>query len=177
MIRITFLLLIGLVSACSTINSRQEGWPPELPPRDYFVTYYNQDQEHQKVSPLDTYLLWIRRFYEGWTLYPNGWLKTTNKLVNTVETSDSQIEARDKMMTIGRLVSAEWAKDDAYRIINTRMLSIWGGALQESINQEDQLPLVTRVLEDVNGLLSNQLSADIITAERYYADDEEDDFF
>lgn len=159
------ILLISL-TACSTVNQTQS-WPEAMPPKAYFVDYYNKDPEHQKVLSLDSYLRWIKRFYLGWELYRQGWLKVAHKLPQTVP-PEEQAEVKSKVLEIGRLVSPEWAKNQRYRVIHTQHLGIWGNAINESITRSEQNQLLDRIHKDVLALLDKEITPKDITEDRYY---------
>ena len=163
------LSLLYLLSACSTTSHHSDPyiWPDNIPPRQYFVDYYHNSSVVEIQSESD-YLLWVRRFYFGWELYKKGWLKATKELVKTLKTTDGQIVAREKALAIGRLVSAEWAQNAKYRVINTRHLNIWGNALNESITNKEQLLMLDRILEDVKALLGGVVQPKDIAYTRYY---------
>ena len=72
------------------------------------------------------------------------------------------------MLEIGRLVSPEWSKDNNYRVINTRHVSIWGNALNESIIKQEPFVVLDKVLADIKQLLSRTLTPEEIRYSRYY---------
>lgn len=173
------LALIALAStllACSTQRVAQENWPDAMPSRAYFVKMYEADQLNQKVQTQEEYLTWIVRFYNGWELYRRGWIKMTDELVAQVEDPKQVNEIRYKIDRIGRLVSGEWAKKADTRTIYLRHVSIWGNALLESLDRDQALPLINRVNQDVDDLLAHKINPDVITADRYFAADEDDPF-
>lgn len=175
---IATLLLVSGLFACSSnkIVKQADAWPSEMPSRAYFLTVYDADDANKKIQTKEEYLTWIVRFYNGWELYRRGWIKMTNELVAQVEDPSQVNEIRYKVERIGRLVSGEWAKKTDTRTIYLRHVSIWGNALLESLDRNEALPLIDRVNKDVDDLLAHRISADVISAERYFPADEDDPF-
>ncbi|MBX2807928.1 MAG: hypothetical protein KTR20_04780 [Cellvibrionaceae bacterium] len=173
---VTLLLILLCLSSC-TVTPAGKSWPTEIPPKAYFTAYYAQDPAHQKITTEANYLKWIKRFYFGWELYGRGWLQTTRELMETLETEQEQMNASQLMAEIGRLISAEWAKDGKHRVINTRHVSIWGNTLNDAIDRKEALIILKRLMKDVKALLAREITPNDITAERYYPQDNADDFF
>lgn len=172
------VMLAFSLFACSShkIANEADAWPSEMPSRAYFLKIYEADDANKKIQTKEEYLTWIVRFYGGWELYRRGWIKMTNELVAQVEDPSQIEEIRYKIDRIGRLVSGEWAKKSDTRTIYLRHVSIWGNALLESLDRNEALSLINRVNQDVDDLLAHRISADLITAERYFPADEEDPF-
>ena len=168
-IHLCLLLIISTTTSCSTTQQQStEQWPKDIPSRTYFTNYYQQDEAHQAALEQAEYLKWVQRFYHGWELYRRGWLKATEELVITVDTEAERNEVREKMLIAGRLIAPEWAKKKGYRVINTGHVAIWGNSLRASIKHKEQIKILDSILLDVNGLLTKNITPNIITAERYY---------
>lgn len=172
------LLLVMSLFACTSnkVAHQKVPWPSEMPSRAYFLKIYEADEVNKQIQTKEEYLTWIVRFYNGWELYRRGWIKMTNELVAQVEDPSQVKEIRYKIDRIGRLVSGEWAKKSDTRTIYLRHVSVWGNALLESLDRNEALPLINRVNQDVDDLLAHKISADVITAERYFPIDEDDPF-
>ncbi len=175
----SLLLVMSLFACTSTSNKvahQKEPWPSEMPSRSYFLKIYEADKVNKEIQTQEEYLTWIVRFYNGWELYRRGWTKMTDELIAQVEDPSQVKEIRYKIDRIGRLVSGEWAKKSDTRTIYLRHVSVWGNALLESLDRHEALPLINRVNQDVDDLLAHKISADVITAERYFPADENDPF-
>ncbi len=166
------------LSACSLLSRHTgEDWPRGLPPQEYYVDYYNQDPANKEAISLSQYLLWVRRLYLGWELYNSGWLELSGNLANTIEDTQQRELAKQKLATMGRIVSPEWAKHKKFSTIKTRHLIVWGNALNESPEHNEQLKIIDQVLADANLLITGKISAADIRADRYYVQKSfEDDF-
>ena len=127
MFRGLILFSILVLNACTSAKV-VGGWSEQIVSRQFFIEYYQQDAANKALMSEHVYLTWVRRFYEGWELYPRGWLKTIKEVVATVPDWEEARVGR-QMLRIGRSVAAEWAKSRNYRLINTRHLSIYGGML------------------------------------------------
>lgn len=172
----TFFFVLTLISACTNHRLAENAWPTEMPSRSYFLTVYNADEDNKRVQTEDEYLKWIVRFYNGWELYRRGWIKMTDELMAQVENPAQAKEIKFKIDRIGRLVAGEWAKKSETRTIYLRHVSIWGNSLLESLDRGEPLPLINRINQDVDDLLARKIHPDVITAHRYYAQDEDDPF-
>lgn len=161
------LLTTVLIAACSTAPSESQ-WPSNIPARSVFTDYYAQDHKHQEALNEQGYLTWVHRFYFGWELYRRGWLQATQELVDSLPTEEEKAIGKERMETIGNLIAPEWAKDKRYHLISTRHLSIWGNTLNDAVIHKEQLLKLDSILADVQGLLSKEIAAKEITAERYY---------
>ena len=174
---IALTALIATLFGCSTTQrTTQDNWPERMPSRAYFVKVYEADKINKKIQTQDEYLTWVVRFYNGWELYRRGWIRMTDELVAQVKDPAQVDEIRYKIDRIGRLVSGEWAKKSDTRTIYLRHVSIWGNALLESLDRNEALPLINRVNKDVDDLLAHKITPDVITADRYFAPDEDDPF-
>jgi hypothetical protein len=164
------------LSACSTRVPHGDNWPKAMPDKATFIAHYESDIDNKDSQDLDEYLMWVLRFYEGWELYHNGWIKVTNDSLHGVTDPALALEIRTKMDLIGEGIAGEWAKNKKDRRILTRHVVVWGNALIESIKRDQELPLINRVLADVNGLLVKEIALDDVDAERYFPRDGDDTF-
>ena len=171
-LRYLFLAIIIALPACAANNVKEPSWPNELPPHDDFLYLYLQDSTNNNIQNLDQYMTWVIRFYQGWELYPNGWNNVTQELLLRINAPDLANEIKEKMDRLGFLISGEWAKNNKTRIINTRHVSIWGNALMKSLEHGETLELIDRITIDVEDLLASRISPEIITEDRFYAEED-----
>lgn len=162
------LLTALLCTACIRAPVDEADWPDELPPIRYYQDAYAQDQGNREIQPFESYLNWVRRFYQGWKLYPDGWLSTSRDIVHGIDDPDAKQRLDAKLAELGKLISAEWAKNSADRAIRSRELSVWGQALLKSVNNDEEEHLVDRISGDVNALLAGRLEPTDIELQRYY---------
>lgn len=167
------IILLLQLSGC-TLLMPAGSWPEGLPPREYFVDYYQASEDNHAYQSLDDYLYWIQVFYEGNALSP-GWIHLSSELVFEAE-EDRKVTYARKMQTLGRLIAAEWAQNNNVRLIDTRCASIWRDALLEAVSRDDLDNYIQRFEADVNAILAGELSKGDIQLERYY-EVEEFDFF
>ncbi|MAM71688.1 MAG: hypothetical protein CMP91_11155 [Gammaproteobacteria bacterium] len=159
------------MSACS-IFVPGGPWPSDLPPRQYFVDYYQASPDNHEYQEQDEYLNWVRVFYQGNALSP-GWHLLTEELLFESEAARHE-EYSLKMANLGRQISAEWAKGNEVRLIDTRCASIWRDALIEAIERDDLDNYIARFENDVNAILGRELDKEEISRERYYEVEEFD---
>lgn len=164
-------LAIGLavlfLSSCAMLGAGQ--WPEGAPARAFFERQYQADAINQARQSEDDYLMWVERFYTGLDPVP-GWLEMTRRVLAGLE-EPPRMEVEGRLFELGRRLSAEWAKDNAVRGLDSRMVNVWRDALVEALARDDVLDYLERVEEDIDRLLAGSLEPDDIYFERYYVDD------
>ena len=141
-------------------------WPEKLPDLAYFEANYKRDKDNQLVQSEADYLGWVVSFYEGTFIAPVGWLDLQSIVVEMAE-PDDRLELGKQLTELGRLISGEWAKENDKRVIDSRLLSLWGSVMQFSADPQAQAHAVVLIEKDVSALLSHQLMPEAITEERY----------
>lgn len=173
---IAALISLLWLSGCAHRQLHDDNWPERMPSRDYFVSIYEADADNKAVQTQDEYLTWVLRFYQGWELYRRGWIRMGDELLAQIHNPAEADEIEEKVGRIGRLVAGEWAKKSNTRTIYLRHVSVWGNALLESLDKEQELPLINRINQDVDDLLARRIGKDVITADRYFAQDPDNPF-
>ena len=171
-IRYLLLVILFCLSGCAGQTLKDSAWSADLPAQDHFLIAYQQDTVNSSRQNLDDYLTWVMRFYQGNDICPNGWNHITADIVQRVKDPEQAYILQDKMAGLGLRIAGEWAKDNQARSINSRHVSIWGNALIKSIAQGETLQLIDRVSADVDDLLGKRISADVITEDRFYAEED-----
>ena len=141
-------------------------WPEALPAREYFEANYKKDKDNQLVQSKVDYLNWVVSFYEGTLIAPVGWLDLQSIVLEIAE-PESRTELDKQLTDLGRLISGEWAKENNKRVIDSRLLSLWGSVMQLSDDPQVQAQAILLIEKDVNALLNRQLIPEAITDERY----------
>lgn len=161
-------ILVPLLGAC--VTTVQPGdWPDGSPPATYFQATWERDESNQALEPLDNYLLWVSRFYRGFSGVP-GWLSITEQVLARVPaTENERIAAR--LYDLGARIGGEWAKHNEVRRLNTRSAAVWRDALLEALARDELNDYLDRLDSDVNALLAGELDNDLIRFERYYIDE------
>ena len=158
------LLLLITLMRCSVTDTIF--WPEALPGREYFEANYKKDKDNQLVQSKIDYLGWVVSFYEGTLIAPVGWLDLQSIVLEIAE-PESRPELDKRLTDLGRLISGEWAKENNGRVIDSRLLSLWGSVMQLSDDPQVQAQAVVLIEKDVNALLNHQLMPEAITDERY----------
>lgn len=161
------LLLTVLLSSCAMIGAGP--WPDGAPPRAFFERQYAADAANQARQSQADYLGWVERFYTGVDPVP-GWLEMSRQVLEALA-PPRRAEVEPRLYELGGRMSAEWAKDNAVRQVDTRMANVWRDALLEARAQNDIPAFLERVDADIDGLLAGELESDAIHFERYYVDD------
>lgn len=171
MLRIPLLLLLTVLLAACAVRAPQPepDWPNGIPSRDLFRAEWQRSTDNQVVQSEEEYLLWVSRFYTGYTAVP-GWLTMTTQVLQRLpEEERAQISAR--LFELGGRIGAEWAKDNSNRLLNTRSAGVWRDALLEALARNELNSYLDRLSADVDALLSRKLGNDAIRFERYYVDE------
>ncbi len=171
----SFLIISVLVLAGCTTLPKQENWPAEIPPYDYFVGQYQSDVGNRKEQSLNAYLGWVKNFYDGFLVGNRGWLAISQEAEEMIDDPEKQQSVEEKLYLLGKKISAEWSKSKKHQRINTRLLGIWGASLQEAIDRDEPLEYIDSVESDVDALLLGDLKKEEIENYRYFP--ESDSFF
>ena len=156
--------LFILIQGC--ITSDDSLWPDSIPQRGYFELIYERDKDNQLVQSKTDYLRWVVSFYKGTVIAPVGWLDLQSIVLEMADSKDRN-ELKKRFTALGRLISGEWAKENDERVIDSRMLSLWGSIMQLVDDPQIQGQAVSLIEKDVKALLSGQLRPDAIVDERY----------
>jgi hypothetical protein len=168
-IRLLFLIPLFLFLGACVLHEPVTEWPDGIPARAFFVEQWQQDAVNRDIQPIEDYLLWINRFYQGFNLVP-GWLQVIDRVSSRVAVEESAT-VRLQLEGLGRRIGSEWAKDNQVRKLNTRMAAVWRDALIEALAQDDLQAYIARMSQDVEGIMAGALQGDDIQFERYYLDE------
>lgn len=173
----SMILLAFCLTACQSLTSTKD-WPDNLPARKNFVNAYYQKRNVSKVDDrvMNEHLGWIIRFYQGTVIYPNGWTRVSNLFLDSIPNGSRRIEMQRRLEKLGIEIANEWAQDNAFRNINSSNMITWGSALRTAAERGDQENFVTQVETDVQALVARKLAAKAISYERYYPEQDYDDF-
>jgi hypothetical protein len=160
---LTILLSLSLFSCA---NQSLQRWPDTIPQQGYFAAVYAADEANQERQSRDEYLQWIMKFYEGSLVYPSGWLDVASTVL-AASNPRSRSALDSQLAELGAAIAAEWAKDNDVRIIDNRMLSLWGSILQLADNNEQRLLSVEIIHLDVVNLLEGYLMPTEVREPRY----------
>ena len=159
-------ILAVLPTACASPEYAKGDWPRELPPQSYYARVYEDDARNRNVQPPEQYFTWVVRYYEGYGLAP-GWLKNQSTLSSDLGT-DEYVLLVPKLSHLAQITSAEWAKHNDVRRIDTQMLTLWGKMLRKAHDAHRLDEAVDRLLSDVRAIVAGRLDAAAITPDRYH---------
>ena len=165
------------LAACQTIDTSQN-WPLDLPDRQFFVDNYKKKRNLSEVSSqtVEAHLIWIKRFYQGTILYPNGWNDATKMFLETASSEQQKKALQERMHELGKHIACEWAQDNEIRKINSANVAVWGSALRHAAAINDHNAYISKVEKDVADLISGNIQRSEIAFERYYPDEDYDNF-
>lgn len=173
-IKMTVPLLVLTLFAGSALSLQAESWKVEIPEKDYFEHIYANDAVNKKYQSKEEYMDWVYRFYHGYQSI-NGWNDISAEVLGSTEAGRYPAIAK-KMNYLGRIISAEWAKDDPDRLIDSRTVSTWSDAAYEAADRKELERFIDQLLVDVELLFDGSLKAESINTARYYASLAEDDW-
>jgi len=96
--------------------------------KKYFTEKYKEDTENQKKQTWKDYWNWIQKFYRG-TFFSAGWLEIRNELLLGLD-KKSKKKTEQMLNELGKKISAEWAKDNGVRKIDTGDVKKWANYLR-----------------------------------------------
>ena len=120
------------------------------PDEKHFRPRYDEDEEDRKRQSWDTYWKWVEAFYEG-NLLIRGWTVECRNIADRIHNLDQRDQAIARLNVLGRLISAEWAKDNAIRLIDTNDIRQWGQWLRES-STGDEIHVISDIEPIVEAL-------------------------
>ncbi|MEQ8409386.1 MAG: hypothetical protein RKH07_14035 [Gammaproteobacteria bacterium] len=161
---LTILVLCLTLGACST--SSISDWPRDIPPQALFIEAYQADARNQQLQTQNEYLEWIIGFYEGTLLYPTGWQDVETQLLQGTPVSERP-GLQSRLTELGVVIGSEWAKDNDVRLINNRLLALWGSTLQLMVGPEQQLLAIEEIERDIDLLLLGTLQKEDVREARY----------
>ncbi len=180
-IHVLVIFLIGtLISACQTY-SLQDSWPTEIPDRQIFIDSYSAKRAERNLgTPTDAnlayHLGWIKKFYEGTTLYPTGWLSVSEQFLDSIKDDFERERLAPRLVQLGIEISNEWAQENEVRLINSVNMATWADAMRTAAERQEQATFVQQVENDVVALLKREITSRDIQYERYFAEETFDDF-
>lgn len=172
----SYAIILVTLSACASRTTLGD-WPSTLPARSLFIdAYYTQKKNGTNNNNLRNHLTWVKRFYLGSILYPLGWNRMTEILVDTLDETEQKERATQKMAALGVEICIEWAQDNSSRKIDSAAIAAWGEALTAAAEKDQQLAFIETVEQDVQALLTDGLDVKQISRDRYYPTQDYDNF-
>lgn len=153
------------LAGCAVPSVEEPDWPRDIPMRAYYIRVYEADPDNQTRQTLEDYLVWVRRFYDGYSVAP-GWRRSEVQLMKGLTEEQVRLLA-PRLAYLGHIMSSEWAKHNEGRNIETNMLSLWGRVMLKAKKDEQLDATLDRLTEDVIALIRGELDPKEITSKRY----------
>jgi hypothetical protein len=100
----------------------------------WFREQYEKDLTNKAKQSWNDYWGWVQTFYKGKTFPPvPGWASREKDIGTKVP------DARRELEKTGRVIAAEWAKDNAVRKVSTSDLQAWGKQFSDAARSRDML--------------------------------------
>ena len=177
-IRLSVVMTLSLIlSACQSYKL-DDNWPSDIPPRKIFIDGYleKRDLTQATDAELSYHLGWIKKFYQGTTLYPNGWLSASEQFIATIDSRSEKKSVAKRMQKLGIAIGNEWAQDNSIRLINNTNMVTWASAMRTAAERNTHSVFLDKVEKDVQALLSEEISSRDIKYDRYFEEESFDDF-
>ncbi len=174
---IILMLLLLVLTACQSYQF-EDAWPSDLPERQLFINAYLEKRGFETATDkeLAYHLGWIKKFYQGTTLYPVGWLSASQRYIDSITSAKEKRATAERLELLGVKISNEWAQDNSTRLINNSNIATWASAMRTAADRSEQQRFLEKVEDDVMALLDNQIKAKDIKYERYFSEESYDDF-
>lgn len=156
-VRRTLTLLSCLVAGCA-VSGR-------TPVDAAFERAWLEDAGNREVQTKDEYLDWVAAFYDG-TSFVSGWTRRQADLCAGLDPADMAV-AVPRLEVFGRLVAAEWAKDNSHRRVDSELLTRIGGILSTARDSGRLLPVLEFLTTDVRSVIAGEREPAVITPDRY----------
>jgi hypothetical protein len=160
------LIMCLTLSLFSCVSQNLANWPESIPQQQHFVQAYGADAANQQRQSQQEYLEWIMSFYQGNLVYQTGWLDVETTVLATMQADGHNLQDQ-QLRDLGAAIGAEWAKDNKIRVIDSRMLSLWGSVLQLAADSEQRRMSIELISADVEAVLAGNLSNAEIQEPRY----------
>lgn len=173
-IKMTVPLLVLALFAGSALSLQAESWKVDVPEMEFFEHIYANDAVNKKYQSKEKYMDWVHRFYHGYQAI-SGWNDISAEVLGSTE-ADRHAVVAEKMNYLGRIISAEWAKDNPDRLIDSRAVSAWSDAAYEAAERKELESFIDKLMVDIDLLFEGRLETESINIARYYASPSEDDW-
>ena len=130
-----------------------------------FESAWLEDDVNRQAQTKDEYLGWVVSFYEG-TAFVQGWTRRQADLCAGLEPA-AAAAAQTRLEEFGRLVAAEWAKDNRRRRIDSDLLARMGGILADARSSGRLLKVLEILSADVRSVIAGDLDPKLLTSDRY----------
>lgn len=115
----------------------------------FFQHAYASDKANAAKQSLKEYLEWVRTFYEGKRFPPvSGWRGRETEILARL-TDAQRAHVAQPLAHVGRLLAAEWAKDNAVRKVSTSDLQAWGARFKDAKSADALLAALHEVEAEI----------------------------
>ena len=105
----------------------------------FFKHAYEKDKANAAKQSFKEYMDWVHTFYEGKRFPPvSGWRGREVEILSKLP-DHARARVAEPLAHVGRILAAEWAKDNAVRKVSTSDLQTWGGRFKDAAKDADAL--------------------------------------
>jgi hypothetical protein len=108
-----------------------------------FRPIYESDSANKSKQKWEEYYSWVTTFYRGNILAP-GWSKRVNEILEGLRSERARDELRASLNELGRMLAAEWSKDNDVRKVSNSDLLSFGSRFSQAKDKEDGTGTVLR---------------------------------
>ncbi len=120
---------------------------------DHFQTTFEAEPRLLPVQSQDNYLGWVNTFYDG-NFWSNGW----RDKAQTVDEAGQRAETVRYLNVLGRVIAAEWSKDNGVRTIDSGQVRQWGNALIATVESDADGAASLAMLQKIAREVADQLA-------------------
>lgn len=131
-----------------------------------FRPLYEEDEANRARQSWEAYWKWVQTFYAG-NLLARGWMRECEEIVERLQESDERNRLISHMNILGRLVAAEWSKDNSVRRIGRAEIMQWRSWLREAAGRGG--------IADISSLIDILIKIEKLVVERLEAGQEPPD--
>lgn len=161
-------IIYGLyvLALASCISPALRDWPDAIPAMASFEDAWESDAANRQLQSRQVYLEWVMVFYQGNLINPTGWSDLQDYLHPIAVPGQQELIAA-QLADLGSAIGAEWSKHNSLRLIDNRMLSLWGSVVQLAPTIDKQQQSIAYIQQDVALLLAGDINGVNIHEERY----------
>jgi hypothetical protein len=124
-----------------------------------FRPAYDHDAVNQAKESWSEYWSWVQTFYTG-NLFSPGWTAQGTTTLRGVQSEETRGRLRSDLNDLGRVVAAEWSKDNGVRKIDTAALRVLGARITKAAKADDGSgKAIQKELDAIQAEVKDKLSA------------------
>lgn len=113
----------------------------------FFKQAFEADAANQKHQSWKEYHEWVHTFYHGKRFPPvAGWKEREKEILARLHESHHG-RVHERLSHVGKVLAAEWSKDNRVRKVSTSDLQAWGARFKDAAKDADALLAALQAVE------------------------------